>query len=50
MALPGRSYDILIERGLLARAGERCRAALPRCRKLFVVTDSNVAPLYGGRV
>ena len=50
MALPGRSYDILIERGLLARAGERCRAALPRCRKLFVVTDTNVAPLYGGRV
>ena len=27
VALPGREYDILIERGLLAQAGERCRAA-----------------------
>ena len=27
--LPGREYDILIERGLLNRAGELCRAVLP---------------------
>ena len=46
VALPGRSYDILMERGLLPRAGELCRAALPRAKRLFVVTDSNVAPLY----
>lgn len=47
VALPGREYDILIERGLLSRAGERVRAVLPRAQKLAVVTDSNVAPLYG---
>ena len=50
VALPGRSYDILIQRGLLSRAGEHCRAALPRAERLFVVTDSNVAPLYLDRV
>ena len=50
VALPGRSYDILIQRGLLSRAGEHCRAALPRAERLFVVTDSNVGPLYLDRV
>ena len=29
VSLPGRSYDILIDRGLLGRAGALCRAALP---------------------
>ena len=46
VALPGREYDIFIEKGLLARAGEYCRAVLPKARRLAVVTDSNVAPLY----
>ena len=46
VSLPGRSCDILIERGLLDRAGEHCRKALPRADKLFVVTDSTVGPLY----
>ena len=46
VALPGREYDILIEKGLLDRAGEHCRAVLPRARRLAVVTDSNVGPLY----
>ncbi|WP_130869702.1 3-dehydroquinate synthase [Intestinimonas massiliensis (ex Afouda et al. 2020)] len=50
VSLPGRSYDILIERGLLDRAGEHCRAVLPRASKLFVVTDSTVGPLYGARL
>ena len=50
VALPGRSYDILIERGLLAQAGAHCRKVLPRAERLFVVTDSNVAPLYLERV
>lgn len=48
--LPGREYDILIEAGLLDRAGERVRAACPRAEKLFVVTDKNVAPLYLDRL
>ncbi|MBD5119004.1 MAG: 3-dehydroquinate synthase [Clostridiales bacterium] len=46
VALPGREYDILIERGLLDQAGERIRAVLPRAAKLAVVTDTNVHPLY----
>lgn len=48
--LPGREYDIRIERGLLDRAGELCRAALPKAGRLAVVTDSTVGPLYAGRV
>lgn len=50
VSLPGRSYDILIERGLLDQAGEHCRAVLPRADKLFVVTDSTVGPLYLKRI
>ena len=50
VALPGRDYDILIERGLLSRAGELCKHALPRARKLAVVTDTNVGPLYADKV
>ena len=48
--LPGRTYDILIERGLLDKAGECCKAVLPKAKRLFVVTDSNVGPLYGKRL
>ena len=50
VALPGREYDIVIERGLLAQAGERIRSVLPRARTLAVVTDTNVGPLYYDRV
>ena len=50
VALPGREYDILIERGLLDRAGELCKAVLPRAERLFVVTDANVGPLYWNRL
>ena len=50
VSLPGRNYDILIERGLLDRAGEHCRAVLPKADKLFVVTDSTVGPLYLKRI
>ncbi len=50
VALPGREYDILIQRGLLAQAGERVRAALPGGRRLAVVSDANVGPLYYNRV
>ena len=46
VTLPGRSYDILIGSGLLARAAEHLRPVLPRAKRLFVVTDSNVAPIY----
>ena len=50
VALPGRDYDILIERGLLAQAGERCRTVLPRAKQIALVSDSNVAPLYARTV
>ena len=48
--LPGRAYDILIERGALNQAGEQCRKVLPRAQKIAVVTDTNVAPLYAQQV
>ncbi|MBU5436268.1 3-dehydroquinate synthase [Pseudoflavonifractor sp. MSJ-37] len=44
--LPGRAYDIQIQRGLLDLAGERCRTVLPKAARIFLVTDSNVEPLY----
>ena len=50
VALPGREYDIKIEKGLLDKAGEYCRGVLPKARRIAVVTDSNVAPLYLKRV
>ncbi len=48
--LGARSYDITIAPGLLPRAGEEIKAVCPRANKLFVVTDSNVAPLYYNRL
>ncbi len=50
VALPGREYDIVIGRGLLREAGARVRAVCPRAGKLFVVSDSSVAPLYGASI
>ena len=41
-----RSYDIRIAPGILDKAGEEIKAVCPRARRLFVVTDSNVFPLY----
>ncbi len=43
------TYDILVGRGLLARAGELTRA-VNRSRRVLVVSDSNVAPLYAETV
>lgn len=48
--LPGREYDILIGEGLLDHAGERIRTVCPQCTRLFVVTDTNVSPLYRDRL
>ena len=44
--LPGKEYEIVNGSGLLRQAGERIRAVVPNARRLFIVTDSNVAPLY----
>ena len=40
-----RVYDIIIDRGILDRAGELCAAVKKPCRAA-VLTDTNVAPLY----
>ena len=45
VALDARSYDIVVGPGLLARAGELMMPVLKQ-RRVFIVTDSNVAPLY----
>ena len=43
--IPGREYEIVMEEGLLERAGQQvCRVF--GGEKIFIVTDSNVAPLY----
>lgn len=44
-----RSYDVVIGRGLLDRAGELVREATG-AKTAAVVTDTNVAALYGARV
>lgn len=48
--LPGRAYEICIERGILNEAGALCRGVLPKAQKLALVTDCNVAVLYGDSV
>jgi len=46
VALPGRPYDILIGRGVLAAAGGEIARRFPGARTT-VVTDETVAPLHG---
>ena len=45
----GRDYDVLIAGGLLDRCGEYI-ATVTGSRRCALVTDSDVAPLYAGRV
>ncbi len=45
VALGNRSYSIEVGRGLLARAAELFTPVLAQ-KRVFIVTDSNVAPLY----
>lgn len=42
-------YDILIEKGILARAGELTRTVLSG-KKLALISDTNVYPIYGEAV
>ncbi|MQX34897.1 3-dehydroquinate synthase [Roseospira navarrensis] len=46
VALGDRAYPIHIGPGLLGRAGELVRAALPKAGRAFVVSDETVAGLY----
>lgn len=45
-----RTYDILVETGLLGQAGPLCREVNPRGTRALLVSDSNVYPLYAGQV
>ncbi|MCI8651833.1 MAG: 3-dehydroquinate synthase [Oscillospiraceae bacterium] len=45
-----RSYDIHIAPGLLDRAGEEIKKVCPKAKRLAIVTDANVEPLYSARV
>ena len=40
-----RVYDIIIEKGILDRAGEESARVIKPCAAA-ILTDSNVAPLY----
>ncbi len=48
MKLSAGKYDIMIENGALARAGEYALEALGKPRRAVIVSDDNVFPLYGG--
>ena len=50
VALGEKSYWIKIAAGLLSAAGDEIRRVLPQTEKIAVITDSNVAPLYGERL
>jgi 3-dehydroquinate synthase len=46
VALPDRPYEVHVGHGLLAALGQHTRAAIPRAKRVAIVTDENVAPLY----
>ena len=46
----GKPYEVLIDSGLLGRAGEKIREVCPRAEKAFLVADDRVAGLYLERV
>ncbi len=48
--IEGKEYEILIERGLLDQVGRLCRTVLLRSRRIGLVTDTTVGPLYAERV
>ena len=49
VSAPGGGYDVAIEAGSLARAGESIAAAVGR-RRLFVIADATVWSFLGGRL
>jgi 3-dehydroquinate synthase len=51
VALSDRSYPVIVAPGSLHRVGELARRVLGSgCRQVGIISDSNVAPLYGARV
>jgi len=47
--LKDKSYDILLERGVLSKAGRELKNRLP-CQRWMVITDGNVNDLYADNV
>ena len=47
MELGEQRYPIHVGAGLLAELGRLVRDRLPQARRALLVTDANVAPLYG---
>ena len=45
-----RSYEVLIEKGLLTRAGACISALLPAPRTVMVVSDDTVFALWGEKL
>jgi 3-dehydroquinate synthase len=50
VSLPGRAYDVLIGRGILAQTGKLAAELFQKRTHCAVVTDSNVGPLYAEKV
>ena len=48
--LGAKSYDIAIGAGLLDSVGAKIAALLPQARRAVILSDTNVAPLYGARL
>jgi 3-dehydroquinate synthase len=46
VSLPGGSYEIAIEEGILDRAGQEIKKK-SNAKKIFIITDENVYALYG---
>jgi 3-dehydroquinate synthase len=46
--LAERSYEIIIDRGLISHLGTLVRRAVPRATRALIITDTNVAAKFGG--
>lgn len=45
----GKGYDILIDRGILANAGEYIKS-VSNAKKVCIISDTNVYPIYGEKI
>ena len=45
-----KPYEILLERGMLSRAGEECAKLFAPGARAMIISDSNVYPLFGEKV
>ena len=48
--LGAHAYDIEIAAGLLPEVGAKVAKLLPKARKAAIISDTNVAPLYAGKL